>query len=154
MEDGNVMVLLDSKTNDDSIRRKPEGFGEQDVEYLTIFPTRSELDISHELQMLIDFMIVEDISSIIDPRLSQVVLGRPFIEISNMTHDPPEGVVRFINGIDEVSYKMPHKIEQYNSLSDLEKEHTKSVYLRTMRQMMRSRVSDEQVLGGFYKVIA
>ncbi|GKB34682.1 hypothetical protein Tco_0879624 [Tanacetum coccineum] len=79
---------------------------------------------------IIDFMIVEDISSIINPRLSQVVLGRPFVEISNMTHDPPEGVVRFTNGTDEVAYKMPHKIEQYNSLSNLEKEHTKLVYLR------------------------
>ncbi|GJS17918.1 hypothetical protein Tco_0412390 [Tanacetum coccineum] len=79
---------------------------------------------------VVDFMIFEDISSIIDPRLSQVVLGRPFIEISNMTHDPPEGVVRFINETDKVAYKMPHKIEQYDSLSDLEKEHTKSVYLR------------------------
>ncbi|GKD87051.1 hypothetical protein Tco_1358205 [Tanacetum coccineum] len=47
-----------------------------------------------------------------------------------MTHDPPEGVVRFIKGVDEVAYKMPYKIEQYDSLSDLEKEHTKSVYLR------------------------
>ncbi|GJZ68214.1 hypothetical protein Tco_0631454 [Tanacetum coccineum] len=60
---------------------------------------------------IVDFMIVEDISSIIDPRLSQVVLGRPFVEISNMTHDPPEGVVIFINGTNEVAYKMPHKIE-------------------------------------------
>ncbi|GKB06617.1 hypothetical protein Tco_0834850 [Tanacetum coccineum] len=73
----------------------------------------------------------------IDPRLSQVVLGKPFVEISNMTHDPPEGVVRFINGTDEVSYKMPHKIEQYNSLSDLEKEHTKSVYLRNEEDKRR-----------------
>nr|GEU51215.1 MAK10-like protein [Tanacetum cinerariifolium] len=63
------------------------------------------------------------------PRMSQVVLGRPFVEISNMTHDPPKGVVRFTNGTDEVAYKMPHKIEQYNLLSNLEKEHTKSVYL-------------------------
>ncbi|GKA73465.1 hypothetical protein Tco_0779767 [Tanacetum coccineum] len=47
-----------------------------------------------------------------------------------MTHDPPEGVVRFTNKTDEIAYKMPHKIEQYNSLSDLEKEHTKLVYLR------------------------
>nr|GEY80983.1 retrotransposon Orf1 [Tanacetum cinerariifolium] len=47
-----------------------------------------------------DFMIIEDVSSIIDPRLSQI------------------------------SYEMPHKIEQYSSLSDLEKKHTKSVYLR------------------------
>ncbi|GKD83639.1 hypothetical protein Tco_1350478 [Tanacetum coccineum] len=47
-----------------------------------------------------------------------------------MTHDQQEGVVRFINENDEVAYKMPYKIEQYNSLSNLEKEHTKSVYLR------------------------
>ncbi|GJZ95357.1 hypothetical protein Tco_0667691 [Tanacetum coccineum] len=86
---------------------------------------------------VIDFMIVEDISSILDPRLSQVVLGRPFIETSNMTHDPPKGVVRFIKRSDEVAYKMPHKIEQYDSLSDLEKEHTKSVYLRNEEDKRR-----------------
>ncbi|GKA62022.1 hypothetical protein Tco_0761541 [Tanacetum coccineum] len=63
---------------------------------------------------VVDFMIVKDISSIIDPRLSQVVLGKPFIEISNMTHDPHEGAVRFIKGTDEVAYKMLHKIEQYS----------------------------------------
>ncbi|GKC08325.1 MAK10-like protein [Tanacetum coccineum] len=63
------------------------------------------------LTYIIDFMIIEDISSIIDPRLSQVVLGKPFVEISNMTHDPPKGVVRFTNENDEVAYKMPHKIE-------------------------------------------
>ncbi|GJW52899.1 MAK10-like protein [Tanacetum coccineum] len=42
-----------------------------------------------------DFMIVEHISLIIDPRLSKVVLRKPFVEIYNMTHDPPEGVVIF-----------------------------------------------------------
>nr|GEU39327.1 MAK10-like protein [Tanacetum cinerariifolium] len=56
---------------------------------------------------IIDFMIVEDISSIIDPRLSKVVLGKPIVEISDMTHDPPEGVVRFRNKTDEITYKMP-----------------------------------------------
>ncbi|GJY10132.1 retrotransposon ORF1 [Tanacetum coccineum] len=79
---------------------------------------------------IIDFMIIEDISSIIDPRLSQVVLGRPFVEISNMTHDLPEGVIMFTNGTDEIAYKRPHKIEQNNSLLDLERDHTKLVYLR------------------------
>ncbi|GJY75127.1 MAK10-like protein [Tanacetum coccineum] len=86
---------------------------------------------------IVDFVITEDISSIIDPRLSQVVLGKPFVEISNMTHDPPEGVVRFTNGNNEVAYKMPHKIEQYDSLSDLENEHTKSVYLRNEEDKRR-----------------
>ncbi|GKC04141.1 hypothetical protein Tco_0995751 [Tanacetum coccineum] len=65
---------------------------------------------------IVDFMIVEDISSIINHRLSQVVPGKPFVEISNMTHDSPKGVVRFTNRTDEVAYKMPHMIEQYNSL--------------------------------------
>ncbi|GJT93024.1 retrotransposon ORF1 [Tanacetum coccineum] len=100
---------------------------------------------------VIDFMIVEDISSILDPRLSQVVLGRPFIEISNMTHDPPEGVVRFIRGTDEVAYKMPHKIEQYDSLSDLEKEHTKSVYLRNEEDKRRGVEYVMSKILGFYK---
>ncbi|GKF51960.1 hypothetical protein Tco_0148427, partial [Tanacetum coccineum] len=100
---------------------------------------------------IIDFMIVEDISSIVDPRLSQVVLGRPFVEISNMTHDPPEGVVRFINGTDKVSYKMPHKIEQYDSLSDLEKKHTKSVYLRNEEDKRRGVEYVMSKILGFYK---
>ncbi|GJU33349.1 hypothetical protein Tco_1176938 [Tanacetum coccineum] len=100
---------------------------------------------------IIDFMIVKDISSIIDPRLSQVVLGRPFIEISNMTHNPPEGVVRFTNETDEVAYKMPHKIEQYNSLSDLQKEHTKSVYLRNDEDRRRGVEYMMSKILGFYK---
>ncbi|GJW48801.1 hypothetical protein Tco_0080447 [Tanacetum coccineum] len=100
---------------------------------------------------IVDFMIVEDISSIIDPRLSQVVLGKPFVEISNMTHDLPKGVVRFINGTDEVAYKMPHKIEQYNSLSDLEKEHTKSVYLRNEEDKRRGVKYVMSKILGFYK---
>ncbi|GKF32240.1 hypothetical protein Tco_0102038 [Tanacetum coccineum] len=100
---------------------------------------------------VIDFMIVKDISSIIDPRLPQVVLGRPFIEISNMTHDPPEGVVRFINRTDEVAYKIPHKIEQYDSLSDLEKEHTKSVNLRNKEDKRRGVEYVMSKILGFYK---
>ncbi|GJU51387.1 hypothetical protein Tco_1220942 [Tanacetum coccineum] len=99
---------------------------------------------------IVDFMIVKDISSIIDPRLSQVVLRRPFIEISNVTHDPPKGVVRFINRTDEVAYKIPHKIEQYDSLSDFEKEHTKSVYLRNEEDMRRGVDYVMSKISGFY----
>nr|GEV17049.1 hypothetical protein [Tanacetum cinerariifolium] len=69
---------------------------------------------------VIDFMIVEDISSIINPRLSQVALGKPFIEISNMTHDPPEGVVR--NEEDnrrEEEYVMSKILEFYKECLEL-----------------------------------
>ncbi|GJZ67844.1 MAK10-like protein [Tanacetum coccineum] len=100
---------------------------------------------------IVDFMIIEDISSIIDPSLSQVVLGKPFVEISNMTHDPQEGVVMFTNGNNEVAYKIPHKIEQYNSLSNLGKEHTKPVYLRNEEDKRRGVEYVMSKILGFYK---
>ncbi|GKC79624.1 hypothetical protein Tco_1130398 [Tanacetum coccineum] len=58
-----------------------------------------------------DFMIIEDISSVIDPRVSHVVLGKPFVELSSMTYDSSLGVVRLTNGNEKIAYKMPHKIE-------------------------------------------
>ncbi|GJS27627.1 hypothetical protein Tco_0488247 [Tanacetum coccineum] len=100
---------------------------------------------------IMNFMIIEDISSIIDPRLSQVMLGKPFMEISNLTHDPPEGVVRFTNENNEVAYKMPHNIEQYDSLSDLKKEQTKSVYLRNEEDKKRGVEYVMSKILGFYK---
>ncbi|GKD25823.1 hypothetical protein Tco_1232037 [Tanacetum coccineum] len=66
-----------------------------------------------------DFLIVEDISSVINPGLSQVVLGKPFVELSNMTYDSSFGIVKFINGTDEIAYMMPYKIEQFKSLSNM-----------------------------------
>ncbi|GJS52941.1 hypothetical protein Tco_0626303 [Tanacetum coccineum] len=124
-DDGDVMFIEIVKKNDNSRKEEPEAGGLGMHVFIGNFT------------YVMDFMIVEDISSIINPRLSQVVLGKSFIEISNMTHDPPEGVVRFTNGSDEIAYKMTYKIEQYNSLSDLEKEHTKSVYLRNEKDKRR-----------------
>ncbi|GJS55088.1 hypothetical protein Tco_0628450 [Tanacetum coccineum] len=68
-----------------------------------------------------------------------------------MTHDPPEGVVRFTNRTDEVAYKMPHMIEQYNSLSEVEKEHTKSVNLRNEEDKRRGVEYVISKILGFYK---
>nr|GEV64024.1 protein kinase-like domain, concanavalin A-like lectin/glucanase domain protein [Tanacetum cinerariifolium] len=98
-----------------------------------------------------NFMIVEDISSIIDPRLSQLVLGKPFIEISNMTRDLSLGVVMFTDRTDGIAYKIPHKIEQYNSLSNLEKEHVKSVYLGNEEDTRRGVDYVMSKILGFYK---
>ncbi|GJW11696.1 MAK10-like protein [Tanacetum coccineum] len=146
-DDGEVMFIELIKKNDDSSKGESKEEGstttkrimrrkldprENSNRGVSNFTGRiKEMHVFVEnFTYIVDFMIVEDISSIINPRLSQVVPGKPFVEISNMAHDPPEGVVRFTNGADEVTYKMPHMIEQYNSLSNLEKEHTKSVYLR------------------------
>ncbi|GJR97362.1 hypothetical protein Tco_0269536 [Tanacetum coccineum] len=103
------------------------------------------------MSLEIDFMIFEDISSLIVPRLSQVVLGKPFIEIYNMTHELSLGVVKFTDEINEIAYKMPHKIEQYDSLSNLEKEHTKWIYLRNEEDKRRGVEYLMNKILGFYK---
>ncbi|GJY44830.1 MAK10-like protein [Tanacetum coccineum] len=164
VDDGEVMFIEIIRDDDEPQNEDPnEGEGatteELVVEYFDTFPTRDELT-SHRIKgmhvfirnftYVLDFMIVEDIISIIDPRL-QMILGRPFVEISNMTHDPPKGVVIFIRGADEVAYKMPHKIEQYDSLSNLEKEHTKSVYLRNEEDKRRGVEYVMRKILGFYK---
>nr|GEW74560.1 protein kinase-like domain, concanavalin A-like lectin/glucanase domain protein [Tanacetum cinerariifolium] len=96
-------------------------------------------------------MIIEDISSVIDPRLSLSILGKPFVELSDITYDLSLRVVKFTNEVEEIAYKMPHKIKQYDSLLDMEKENTKSVYFRTEEDKRRE---VEYVMGkilGFYK---
>ncbi|GJV33646.1 hypothetical protein Tco_1394046, partial [Tanacetum coccineum] len=83
--------------------------------------------------------------------VTQVVLGKPFVEISNMTHDLSLGVVKFIDGTNEIAYTMPHKIEQYNLLSNLEKEHAKPVYLRNEEDKRRGIDYVMSKILGFYK---
>nr|GEU76638.1 hypothetical protein [Tanacetum cinerariifolium] len=104
------------------------------VEYFDQFPTRDELAYHKQLAPRIDpkdpRRVMKDISSVIDHCLSQVVLGKPFVEVSNMTYDSSLGIVKFINEVDEVAYKMPHKIELFQSLSNMEKEHKQPVYFR------------------------
>nr|GEW21722.1 50S ribosomal protein L11, chloroplastic [Tanacetum cinerariifolium] len=69
-----------------------------------------------------------------------------------MTGSLPSGMVRFANGTDEIAYKMPHKIKQFNSLTDLEKEHTKSVCFRNEEDKRRGVEYVMNKILGFYKI--
>ncbi|GKA38279.1 hypothetical protein Tco_0730830 [Tanacetum coccineum] len=103
---------------------------------------------------VVDFMIVEDIKlgSIRPPMVCHNAVLREGHSLNPIRLDDlPEGVVRFTNGDDEVTYKMPHKIEQYNLLSNLEKEHTKSVYLRNEEDKRRGVDYVMSKILGFYK---
>ncbi|GJS24592.1 hypothetical protein Tco_0453224 [Tanacetum coccineum] len=162
--DGDVMFVELVKKYDDFSEEKLEEDDdvveeeELGVEYFDKFPTRSELayhkyllcDLIPPLFMrrltivggrnftyVLDFLIIEDISSVIDPFLSQVVLGKPFVEVSCMTYDSSLGIVKFTNGVDEIAYMMPHNINQFKSLSNMEKEHMQSVYFRNEKDKRR-----------------
>nr|GEV20739.1 hypothetical protein [Tanacetum cinerariifolium] len=57
------------------------------------------IELENQVQRLMEAHLapkqpIQDISSVIDPRLSQVVLGKPFVEVSNRTHDLSLGIVR------------------------------------------------------------
>ncbi|GJV88146.1 hypothetical protein Tco_1532084, partial [Tanacetum coccineum] len=100
---------------------------------------------------VLDFMIIKDISSFIDPRVSHVVFGKPFVVLSGMTYDSSLGVVRLTNGNEEIAYKMPHKIEEYDSLSSDEKENIKSIYLRNDEDKKKGVEYIMSKILGFYK---
>ncbi|GKA19192.1 hypothetical protein Tco_0699107 [Tanacetum coccineum] len=86
-----------------------------------------------------------------DPEKKRLRRGLLMKKTQQRPPHSPEGVVRFTNGIDEIAYKMPHMIEQYNSLSDLEIEHTKSVYLRNEEDKRRGVEYVMSKILGFYK---
>ncbi|GJX67570.1 hypothetical protein Tco_0303297 [Tanacetum coccineum] len=68
-----------------------------------------------------------------------------------MTYDSSLGVVRLTNENEEIAYKMPHKIEQYDSLSNDEKENMKSVYLRNDEDKKKGVKYVMRKILGFYK---
>nr|GEX65971.1 hypothetical protein [Tanacetum cinerariifolium] len=68
-----------------------------------------------------------DISSIIHPRLSQVVPGKPFIEISNMTHYLSLGVVKFTDEINKNTGNSYDKKDKIQAKPDKIEHQTESV---------------------------
>ncbi|GJX32135.1 hypothetical protein Tco_0241990 [Tanacetum coccineum] len=79
--------------------------------------------------------------------------GVMLIEIIKNYDDSSEEELGHVEGSTEepkIAYKMPHKIEQYNSLSDLEKEHMKFVYLRNEEDKTRGVESVMSKILGFY----
>ncbi|GJY76490.1 hypothetical protein Tco_0481606 [Tanacetum coccineum] len=56
-----------------------------------------------------DFTILENIETNIDPSLSNVVLGQPFVEIACLAINRKYGLLTFTNGIKEITFKAPYK---------------------------------------------
>ena len=68
-----------------------------------------------------------------------------------MNYDPSLGIVKFKDETDELAYQMPYKIEQYQGLSNIEKEHKQSVYYRNDEDRRRGVVYMMRKILGFYK---
>ncbi|GJV35723.1 hypothetical protein Tco_1408200 [Tanacetum coccineum] len=66
---------------------------------------------------VMDFTILKNIKANINPSLSQVVFGRPFVEITKLILDREQGLITFTDGIKEVTFKTPYRDSEMDDLA-------------------------------------
>ncbi|GJZ28984.1 hypothetical protein Tco_0573631 [Tanacetum coccineum] len=64
------------------------------------------------------FTILESVEANIDPSLSQVVFGQPFVEITRLTLDKKNGLITFTDGIKEVPFKTQYSDLEMDDLTN------------------------------------
>ncbi|GKB10088.1 hypothetical protein Tco_0844011 [Tanacetum coccineum] len=60
------------------------------------------------ISYVMDFTILESIESNINPRLSNVVFGWPFVEIACLAINTKYGLMTFTDGIKKITFKTPY----------------------------------------------
>ncbi|GJS78741.1 hypothetical protein Tco_0728622 [Tanacetum coccineum] len=66
-----------------------------------------------------EFMVLEDVSSVIDHYLDGIIFGKLFVKKSKLIYDKEEGFVMFGKNDERVTFKMPHKMERFKDIEDL-----------------------------------
>nr|GEU96600.1 protein kinase-like domain, concanavalin A-like lectin/glucanase domain protein [Tanacetum cinerariifolium] len=69
------------------------------------------------MSYVVHFTILENIETNIAPSLSQVVFGRPFVEIACFVINRKHGLMTFTDGIKEITFKTPIKDPERSDLS-------------------------------------
>ncbi|GJR16035.1 hypothetical protein Tco_0798687 [Tanacetum coccineum] len=82
---------------------------------------------------VVDFMILEDLGSIIDNGLSEVVLGKPFAQTSKLTYDESLGLIRFAQKDDEVVFRMPQRTKELDQWIHLEKDKFEAFFMESLK---------------------
>ncbi|GJY21916.1 hypothetical protein Tco_0394482 [Tanacetum coccineum] len=69
------------------------------------------------MSYVIDFTILENIKTNIDPSLSHMIFGRPFIEIACLAINRKHGLMTFTDRTKEITFKTPYKDLERSELS-------------------------------------
>ncbi|GKE69314.1 hypothetical protein Tco_1527386, partial [Tanacetum coccineum] len=69
------------------------------------------------MSYVMDFTILESIETNIDPSLSNLVFGRPFVEIACLAINRKYNLMTFTDGIKEITFKTPYKDQERRELS-------------------------------------
>ncbi|GKD48702.1 protein kinase-like domain, concanavalin A-like lectin/glucanase domain protein [Tanacetum coccineum] len=86
---------------------------------------------------VMDFMILEDLGNIIDSSLSEVVLGKPFVQASKLTYDESLGLIRFSHRDDKVAFRMPQRTKELDRVSPLEKDKFEAFFVENLKVKKR-----------------
>ncbi|GJW70186.1 hypothetical protein Tco_0127103 [Tanacetum coccineum] len=78
-------------------------------------------------------MILEDLGSVIDGRLSEVILGKPFVQASKLTYDESLGLIRFAHRDDEVAFRMPQRTKELYLVSPLENDKFEAFFVENLK---------------------
>nr|GEX20615.1 protein kinase-like domain, concanavalin A-like lectin/glucanase domain protein [Tanacetum cinerariifolium]GEX63721.1 protein kinase-like domain, concanavalin A-like lectin/glucanase domain protein [Tanacetum cinerariifolium] len=63
-----------------------------------------------------NFVMLEDTTSIIDQYLGGMILGKPFVKETELVYDKDEGTVTFERDKENITFKMPHKMESFKHI--------------------------------------
>ncbi|GKC44549.1 hypothetical protein Tco_1062271, partial [Tanacetum coccineum] len=74
---------------------------DDDLEYFDTFPTREELELNY-------YWIMRG-----------MVLGKPFVNEYGLVYDKDRGTIMFEKDNERKTYRMPHKMERFNNIEDL-----------------------------------
>ncbi|GJV92161.1 hypothetical protein Tco_1539974 [Tanacetum coccineum] len=75
----------------------------------------------------------QDLGSIIDSGLSEVVLGQPFAHTSKLAYDESLGLIRFAQRDDEIVFRMPQRTKELDLVSSLEKDKFEAFFVENLK---------------------
>ncbi|GJY37290.1 hypothetical protein Tco_0422668 [Tanacetum coccineum] len=103
------------------------------------------------MSYVIDFTILENIETSIDPSLSHMIFGRPFIEIACLAINRKYGLMTFTNGIKEITFKIPYKDPERSELSSEGHDLLSSRVILSEDEYDRGCRKPSDLEDGFYK---
>ncbi|GJV00447.1 hypothetical protein Tco_1329717 [Tanacetum coccineum] len=103
------------------------------------------------MSYVIDFTILENIKTNIDPSLSHVIFGRPFIEIAFLAINRKYGLMTFTDRIKEITFKTPYKDPERGELSSKGHDLLSSKVILSEDDYDRGCKMPSDLEDGFYK---
>ncbi|GJW65072.1 retrovirus-related pol polyprotein from transposon RE1 [Tanacetum coccineum] len=106
-EESEIESVRENKVSEE-LEEEFEEEEEDDLEYFNTFPTR-EIVIHHYLD--------------------GIILRKPFVEQSKLTYDKEEGTVMFEKNDERVTFKLPHEMERFKDIEDLNTDNIPSFFV-------------------------